>query len=62
MKTEDEGRHWVEVPLPTSSHIDYPLSATTAVLSSGRKGFVVNAYWRTTAQGQPVPILQEMRR
>ena len=63
MKTEDGGRHWAGVPLPkpSSSRIDYPLSATTAVLSSGRDGFVVNAYWRTDVQGQPVPMLQELQ-
>ena len=63
MKTEDGGRHWAGVPMPkpSSSRIDYPLSATTAVFSSGRDGFLVNAYWRTNAQGQLVPMLQELQ-
>ena len=63
MKTEDGGQHWTAVPMPrpSSSRIDYPLSATTAVFASSRDGFLVNAYWRTNTQGQPNPILQELR-
>ena len=63
MKTEDGGRHWIGVPMPTSSssRIDYPLSATTATFSSSRDGFLVNAYWRTNARAQPAPMLQELQ-
>ena len=63
MTTTDGGRHWTGVPMPglSSAGIDYPLSATTAVFASNRDGFLVNAYWRTNAQGQPMPMLQELR-
>lgn len=55
MKTEDGGWHWTSVPMlgPLSSRTDYPLSATAAVFSSSRDGFLVNAYSRTNAHGGP---------